>query len=184
MWPRQVTVDSSEISTLHTLSHVLLAEEWHCCWLLNMLEKFKLWQAKVLPQFAVRQEKAHNNMTTIGKMSWSLKNKPIKYYSLVTFLVFLFVMTIFQFKDEKRERRTCDNLRKLETLSDIASSVGACDILDRIYSINVYATPIIIPDQLWVKVRSWLQEDEGLLKTATNQNVIHITNKVKTLHKK
>ena len=132
----------------------------------------------MLPQFAVRQEKAQNNMTTIGKMSWSLKNKPIKYYSLVTFLVFLFVMTIFQLKNEKREKRTCDNLRKLETLSDIASSVGACDILDRIYSINVYATPIIIPDQLWVKVRSWLQEDEGLLKTATNQNVIHITNKV------
>ena len=117
-------------------------------------------------------------MTTIGKMNWSLKNKLIKYYSLVTFLVFLFVMTIFQFKNEKREKRTCDNLRKLETLSDIASSVGACDILDRIYSINVYATPIIIPDQLWVKVRSWLQEDEDLLKTATNQNVIHITNKV------
>ena len=129
---------------------------------------------------AVRQEKAHNNITTIGKMIWSLKNKPIKYYSIVTFLVFLFVMTIFKVKDEKRDRRTCDNLKKIETLSDITSNVGACDILERIYSINVYATPIIIPDQLWVKVMSWLQEDQDLLKTATNQNVIHITNKVNT----
>ena len=113
-------------------------------------------------------------------MSWSLKNKPIKYYSIVTFLVFLFVMTIFKVKDEKRDRRTCDNLKKIETLSDITSNVGACDILERIYSINVYASPIIIPNQLWVKVRSWLQEDQDLLKTATNQNVIHITNKVNT----
>ena len=135
----------------------------------------------MLPQWVVRQEKADNNMTTIRKMSWSLKNKPIKYYSIVTFLAFLFLMTIFKFKDEKGDRRTCENLKKLETLSDIASNVGACDILERIYSINVYATPIIIPDQLWVKVRSWLQEDEYLLKTATNQNVIHITNKVNTL---
>ena len=113
-------------------------------------------------------------------MIWSLKNKPIKYYSIVTFLVFLFVMTIFKVKDEMRDRRTCDNLKKIETLSDITSNVGACDILERIYSINVYATPIIIPDQLWVKVMSWLQEDQDLLKTATNQNVIHITNKVNT----
>ena len=135
----------------------------------------------MLPQWVVRQEKADNNMTTIRKMSWSLKNKPIKYYSIVTFLAFLFLMTIFKFKDEKRDRRTCDNLKKLETLSDIASNVGTCDILERLYSINVYATPIIIPDQLWVKVRSWLQEDGDLLKTATNQNVIHITNKVNTL---
>ena len=119
-------------------------------------------------------------MTTIKIMSLSYKNKH-KFYSIATILVFLFVIIVYTFKEEKRGKSTCENLKILESLSDIASCVGACDILDNIYNINVYATPIIIPDELWQKVRDWLQEDEDLLKTATNQNVIHITNKVNPL---
>jgi len=111
-------------------------------------------------------------------MSRSHKNKPIKHYSLVTFLVFLFVIVIYKFREEKWGRTTCENLNKLKTLSDIASNVEGCDILEIIYSINSYATPIIIPGELQLKVRGWLQEDEDLLKSATNQNVIHITNKI------
>ena len=116
-------------------------------------------------------------MTTIEKMSLSYRNKH-KFYSIATILVFLFVIIVYTFKEEKKGRSTCENLKILVSLSDIASCVGACDILDKIYNINVYATPIIIPDELWQKVRGWLQEDENLLKIATNQNVIHITNKV------
>ena len=117
-------------------------------------------------------------MTTFKKMSLSYRNKH-KFYSIATILiVFLFMIIVYTFKEEKRGRSTCENLRILESLSDITSYVGACDILDKIYNINVYATPIIIPDELWQKVRGWLQEDENLLKIATNQNVIHITNKV------
>merc|ERR1712110_955404 len=117
-------------------------------------------------------------MTTFKKMSLSYRNKH-KFYSIATILiVFLFMIIVYTFKEEKRGRSTCENLRILESLSDITSYVGACDILDKIYNINVYATPIIIPDELWQKVRGWLQEDENLLKIATNQNVIHITNKI------
>ena len=115
------------------------------------------------------------------KMSRSHKNKPIKHYSLVTFLVFLFVIVIYKFREEKWGRTTCENLNKLKTLSDIASNVEGCDILEIIYSINSYATPIIIPGELQLKVEGWLKEDEDLLKSATNQNVIHITNKVNPL---
>ena len=118
------------------------------------------------------------------KMSRSHKNKPVKHYSLVTFLVFLFVIVIYNFREEKWGRRTCENLKKLKTLSDIVSNVGGCDLLEMIYSINSYATPIIIPGELQLKVRGWLQEDEDLLKSATNQNVIHITNKVNPLQSK
>ena len=113
-------------------------------------------------------------MTTIEIMSWSYKNKR-NFYSIATILALLFVIILYRFKEEKS---TCENLKKLESLSDIASYVGACDILDVTYNINVHATPIIVPDQLWQKVRSWLQEDEDLLESAKNQNVIHITNKV------
>ena len=111
-------------------------------------------------------------------MSWSCKNRPIKFYSLLASLTFLFVIIVYKIRKEKRLRNNCDSLQKLETLSDIASKIGTCDILDLVYTINILATPIIIPDNLWVKVRSWLQEDAELLKSATNQNVIHITNKV------
>ena len=121
-----------------------------------------------------------HDLITIEIMSLSYKNKH-KFYSIATILVFLFVIIVYTFKEEKKGRSTCENLKILESLSDIASCVGACDILDKIYNINVYATPIIIPDELWQKVRGWLQEDEDLLKTATNQNVIHITNKVNHL---
>ena len=126
------------------------------------------------------QEKANDHMTTIEKMSWSSKNKPTKCYSLVVFFVFLIVIVIYKLEEEKKkkEKITFEKVKKLESLSDIGSSIGTCDILDRIYNINVYATPIIIPDELKLKVRSWLQEDEDLIRTATNQNVIHITNKV------
>ena len=126
------------------------------------------------------QEKANDHMTTIEKMSWSSKSKPTKCYSLVAFFVFLIVIVIYKLEEEKKkkEKNTFENIKKLESLSDIRSNVGTCDILDIIYNINVYATPIIIPDELKLKVRSWLQEDEDLLRTATNQNVIHITNKV------
>lgn len=116
-------------------------------------------------------------MTTIEIMSWSYKNKR-NFYTIATILVFLFVIIIYRFKEEKRDRSTCENLKKLESLSDITSYVGTCDILDIIYNINVHATPILIPDKLWQKVRNWLQKDENLLKSAKNQNVIHITNKV------
>ena len=88
------------------------------------------------------------------------------------------MIIVYKIRKEKRLRNNCDSLQKLETLSDIASKIGTCDILDLVYTINILATPIIIPDNLWVKVRSWLQEDAELLKSATNQNVIHITNKV------
>lgn len=129
------------------------------------------------------QEKAYDHMTTIEKMSWSSKNKPTKCYSLVAFFVFLIVIVIYKLDEEKKkkEKNTFENIKKLESLSDIGNNVGNCDILDIIYNINVYATPIIIPDGLMLKVRSWLQEDEDLLRTATNQNVIHITNKVNHL---
>ena len=128
----------------------------------------------------LQQEKKYNYMTTIEIMSLSYRNKH-KFYSLATILVFLFVIIVYTFKEEKRGRSTCENLKILESLSDIATCVGAFDILDKFYNINIYATPIVIPDELWQKVRGWLQEDEDLLKTATNQNVIHITNKVNHL---
>ena len=123
---------------------------------------------------------SYNHMATlVKKMNWSYKKKPVKHYSIV--LVFLFVILIYKFREEKWGRSTCENLDKLKTLSDIASNVGDCDILEIIYSINSYATPIIIPGELQLKVEGWLKEDEDLLKSATNQNVIHITNKVNHL---